>query len=72
MHMHKAHLYNLKRLRMGAWKLKVNIIHLHRIKRDQRHCPFCAKKRNFNITEDEEHVMIHCPDPPHVDGHRHA
>ena len=31
--MKKAHFYNLTRFRMGAWKIKVNSIHLHHINR---------------------------------------
>ena len=42
---------------MGAWKLKVNSIHINR---NQRYCSFCAE--NYNIVEDEEHVLFHCPE----------
>ena len=47
---------------MEAWKIKVNIIHLHHINRNQRYCSFCADNHNNNVVEDEEHVLFHCPE----------
>ena len=47
---------------MGAWKIKVNSIHLHHINRNQRYCSFCADNHNNNVVEDEEHVLFHCPE----------
>ena len=47
---------------MGAWKIKVNSIHLHHINRNQRYCSFCTENHNNNVVEDEEHVLFHCPE----------
>ena len=47
---------------MGAWKIKVNSIHLHHISRNQWYCSFCAGNHNSNVVEDEEHVLFHCPE----------
>ena len=60
--MNKAHFYNLTRFRTGAWKLKVNSIHLHHIIRNQRYCIFCTQNHNINTGEDEEHVLFYCPE----------
>ena len=59
-----AQFYNLTRFRMGlgAWKIKVNSIHLYHIKRNQRYCSFCAGNHNSNVVNDEEHVTFHCPE----------
>ena len=51
---------------MGAWKIKVNSIHLHHINRNQRYCYFCADNHNNNVVEDEEHVLFHCPEYPEL------
>ena len=60
--MNRAHFYNLTRFRTGAWKIKVNSIHLHHINRNQRYCSFCTQNHNTNTVEDEEHVLFHCPE----------
>ena len=47
---------------MGAWKIKVNSIHLHHVNRNQRYCSLSAGNHNNNVVEDEEHVLFHCPE----------
>ena len=38
----KAHFYILSRLRLGAWKSKVNNINLEHINRSSRFCNYCS------------------------------
>ena len=57
MYLSKAQFYNLSRFRLGAWKLNVNGINLKHINRSMRFCSYCN-----NIMEDEEHVIIICPE----------
>ena len=41
-----AQFYNLTSFKTGAWKIKVNSIHLHHINRNQRYCSvFCWKSQ---------------------------
>ena len=47
---------------MGAWKLKVNSIHLHHINRNQQYRSFCTENHNNNVVEDEEHELFHSPE----------
>ena len=57
----RLHRVCYSKMRISNHRFAIETGRLRKIPRDERCCLFCKKTQSIAVTEDEKHILLHCP-----------